>query len=117
MNKSNQKKNFLIDLTKTSNMTVEKIINFYESQRNIMPNNLNSGLMKKASNLLEISDNFDVFIFDSYGVLNIGNKLNPNVRSVLNKLKLNHRQFRKEVVDHRSGFFRVNCHSIHGHPY
>ena len=88
MNKSNQKKNFLIDLSKTSNMTVEKIINFYESQRNIMPNNLNSGLMKKASNLLEISDNFDVFIFDSYGVLNIGNKLNPNVRSVLNKLKL-----------------------------
>ena len=88
MNKSNQKKNFLIDLSKTSNMTVDKIINFYESQRNIMPNNLNLGLMKKASNLLEISDNFDVFIFDSYGVLNIGNKLNPNVRWVLNKLKL-----------------------------
>ena len=34
----------------------------------------------------------------------------------INELKLNHRQFRREVVDHRLSFFRVNCHSIHGHP-
>ena len=86
MNKANQNKNILVDLSKSSNMTVDKIINFYESQRKIMPKIVTPGLMQRASNLLEISKNFDVFIFDSFGVLNTGNKVNPNVISILQKL-------------------------------
>ena len=86
MNKANQNKNILVDLSKSSNMTVDKIINFYESQRKLMPKIVTPGLMKRASNLLEISKNFDVFIFDSFGVLNTGNKVNPNVISILQKL-------------------------------
>ena len=45
----------------------------YEHVRGRLPNARFENESVQARNLLEIADNFDVFVFDAYGVLNIGN--------------------------------------------
>ena len=45
----------------------------YEHVRQRLPNAQFENESLRAENLLEIADHFDVFVFDAYGVLNIGN--------------------------------------------
>ena len=73
-------------LSKT-NITVDKIIKYYESQRSFMPKILKNGLMDRASCLNDLIDEYDAFVFDSFGVLNIGSSVIPSAASVLNKIK------------------------------
>ncbi len=44
----------------------------YEAVRDLLPVAEFSNTGRKASGLLEIADHFDVFVFDAYGVLNVG---------------------------------------------
>jgi len=75
-----------------NNLSIDDVINLYELKTSTFPSPKRKGKMEKAKSIDEISDKFDAFIFDSFGVLNIGSTLIENVPSALNKLK------RKEKV-------------------
>ena len=75
-----------------NNLSIDDVINLYELKTSTFPLPKRKGKMEKAKSIDEISDKFDAFIFDSFGVINIGSTLIDNVPSALNKLK------RKEKV-------------------
>ena len=76
-----------LNLFKNNSLTIEEIINLYELKKSIFPSPLRNGGLNKANSINEISDKFDAFIFDSFGVLNIGGDLISHVPNVLNELK------------------------------
>ena len=45
----------------------------YEKVRKRLPTSVARGACKRVPNLGALADNFDVFLFDAYGVLNVGN--------------------------------------------
>ena len=75
-----------------NNLSIDDVINLYELKKSTFPLPKRKGKMEKAKSIDEISDKFDAFIFDSFGVLNVGSTLIENVPNALNKLK------RKEKV-------------------
>ena len=77
----------LLNETVNANLTIEQVIDLYEDQRKVMPETVRVGDMKRASSIESISNHFDAFIFDSYGVLNLGKNLIPAAPILLNKLK------------------------------
>ena len=70
-----------------NNLSIDDVINLYELKTSTFPSPKRKGKMEKAKSIDEISDKFDAFIFDSFGVLNIGSTLIKNVPSALKKLK------------------------------
>ena len=68
-------------------LSINEVIDLYESKRPIFPKSLRMGKLKVANSISEISENFDAFIFDSYGVLNTGGLLIKNVKEALIELK------------------------------
>ena len=76
-----------LNLFKNNSLSIDDVINLYELKKSIFPVPKRKGRMEKANSIDEISDKFDAFIFDSFGVLNIGSILINNVPSALNKLK------------------------------
>ena len=68
-------------------LAINEVIDLYESNRSILPKSSRMGKLKVANSIAEISENFDAFIFDSYGVLNTGSLLIKNVKKALIELK------------------------------
>ena len=68
-------------------LSINEVIDLYESNRPIFPKPSRMGKLKVANSISEISENFDAFIFDSYGALNTGSLLIKNVKDALIELK------------------------------
>ena len=68
-------------------LSINEVIDLYESNRSIFPKPSRMGKLKFANSISEISEKFDAFIFDSYGVLNTGSLLIKNVKDALIELK------------------------------
>ena len=64
-------------------LSINEVIDLYESNRSIFPKPSRMGKLKFANSISEISEKFDAFIFDSYGVLNTGSLLIKNVKDAL----------------------------------
>ena len=53
-------------------MDARTAFELYEKWRHRFPQAPRSGSAEHRRNLLELADNFDAFVFDSFGVLNVG---------------------------------------------
>ncbi len=69
------------------NISTKEIINLYETQRPFLPKPLREGKANKVNSIIDIVDEFDAFILDSYGVLNVGGKIINGVFEVLSELR------------------------------
>ncbi|WP_227258369.1 HAD-IIA family hydrolase [Kangsaoukella pontilimi] len=59
----------------------------YEAIRDRLPDAAAAGAMRHAEGLLEIADGFDGFLFDSFGVLNVGETAIPGAAECLTDLR------------------------------
>ena len=57
-----------------NSFTIKDAFLAYESSRSRLPQFQRKGGCQKFKNLADISDRFDVFFLDAFGVLNIGEK-------------------------------------------
>ena len=76
-----------LKISANRNISTKEIINLYETQRPFLPKSLREGKANKVNSIMDIADEFDAFILDSYGVLNIGGKIINGVIEVLNQLR------------------------------
>ena len=65
----------------------EQAFRHYEHVRARLPGAEFSGDFATASGLLEIADNYDVFVFDAYGVLNVGTTPIKGARQCVDQLR------------------------------
>jgi len=70
-----------------SNISTKEIINLYETHRPPLPKPIREGKMNKVNSIIDIADEFDAFILDSYGVLNVGGKIINGVFEVIKELR------------------------------
>ena len=66
----------------------------YESLRSRLPNFNSSTTTIKINSILEIASEIDVFVFDAFGVLNIGEELIPGADLALEALRNMEKQVR-----------------------
>ena len=69
------------------NISTKEVINLCETQRPLLPKPIREGKMNMADSIIDIVDEFDAFILDSYGVLNVGGKIINGVFEVLKELR------------------------------
>jgi len=70
-----------------SNISTKEIINLYETHRPHFPKPIREGKVSKVNSIIDIVDEFDAFILDSYGVLNVGGKIINGVFEVIKELR------------------------------
>lgn len=67
--------------------TVDQIFDRYEAIRHRLPNVKSAGCTQEINSLLEIADQADVFVFDAFGVLNVGETPIPGAADRLEQLR------------------------------
>ncbi|MBA5778272.1 HAD hydrolase-like protein [Stappia sp. F7233] len=68
-------------------MTAEDAFRFYESVRSRLPSAAHPQTFSHAADLGEIAENYDVFVFDAFGVLNVGDTPIAGARARLDALR------------------------------
>ena len=76
-----------LKISTNRNISTKEIINLYETQRPFFSKPLREGKAKMVNSIIDIADEFDAFILDSYGVLNVGGKIINGVFEVLKELR------------------------------
>ena len=74
-------------MTPTSSIISSWAFDFYESVRARLPPATFPAQPKYKQNLAELTDEFDAFVFDSFGVLNVGDTPIPGARERIAALR------------------------------
>ena len=74
-------------------MKLNEIIKIYEEQRNEMPTIAKKSNTKPYLSLNAIIDKYDYFLFDAYGVLNVGNNPINGAFEILSEIKSQNKSF------------------------
>ena len=67
--------------------TVDQVFDRYEAIRPRLPAVLRRGAMAPVGSLVDLADEGDVFVFDAYGVLNVGERAIPGARACVAALR------------------------------
>ena len=74
-------------------MKLNNIIKIYEDQRNEMPISSKRPNTQNFFSLNTVIDKYEYFLFDAYGVLNLGNNPINGAREILSKIKSQNKSF------------------------
>ena len=69
------------------NISTKEIINLYETHRPFLRQPLREGKAHKVNSIMDIADEFDAFILDSFGVLNVGGEIINGVFEAIQELE------------------------------